>query len=278
MQRISIGDSGIAITRVGLGCARLTGGAEFKTSIRLIEAALAAGIRHFDTAPVYGLGQSEDVLGEALKGIEDVTITTKVGIARPGPETADSLTRRAYRRFVKPLLAYMPGAKAILRQLVSHDRPPPPQAPRQKLRSDQIRRDLAESLKRLKRDRVDLYFVHEPEQFELDDEAFETFSTLRQEGVIGEFGLAYGDCIRLETGFGTAVQGLYCGEAGTLRDRRARIYHGVLRHGWSDKQTKAKHHGDVGAYFRSVLEQNQEASFLVSVSASWQLRQLIPAP
>jgi hypothetical protein len=277
MERISIADSGVKITKVGLGCARLTSGAEFKTSIRLVEAALFAGIRHFDTAPVYGLGQSEDVLGEALKGVPDVTIATKVGIARPDPKTADSLTHVAYRRFLKPLLTHVPGTKAKLRQFLSHDRGPP-LAPLQKLGSDHIRRELEESLKRLKRDRVDLYFVHEPDQFELDDEALETFIALRGKGVIGDFGLAYSHCIWLETDFGGAVQGLYCGEVRALQDHRTRIYHGVLRHGWSDKRTKAKHYGDVGAYFRSVLDHDQKAGFLVSVSTTRQIRQLMATP
>lgn len=82
MERVAIADSDVKVTRVGLGCHRLYGGAELKTSMRLVEAALDAGIRHFDTAPLYGLGLSEDALGVALKGVPDVTITTKVGIAR----------------------------------------------------------------------------------------------------------------------------------------------------------------------------------------------------
>jgi aryl-alcohol dehydrogenase-like predicted oxidoreductase len=277
MERIAIADSGVRLTKVGLGCARLTGGSEFKSSIRLVEAALVAGIRHFDTAPVYGLGQSEGVLGEALEGVPDVTIATKVGIARPDQKMAESLARMACRRFLKPLLAHVPGVKAKLRQFLSQDHGRP-LAPRQKLGSDQIRRELEESLKRLRRDRVDLYFVHEPDQFELDDEALETFIALRRKGVIGDFGLAYSRCIRLESDFGGAIQGRYCGEVGASQDHRTRIYHGVLRHGWIDECTKAKHYGDVGAYFQSVLDHNQKAGFLVSVSTTQQIRQLMAMP
>ena len=149
---------------------------------------------------------------------------------------------------------------------------PPP--PRRKLGGDHIRRELEESLKRLKRDRADLYLVHEPDQFELDDEALETFIALRDEGLIGAFGLAHSHCIGSEPDFGGLIQGLYCGEVGASEGHRTRIYHGVLRHGWSDKRTKAKHHGDVGAYFRSVLDDNPKAGFLVLVSTTRQIRQL----
>ena len=48
-------------------------------SIRAIHAALDTGARYFDTASVYGAGHSEVVLGAALKGREDVIISTKIG-------------------------------------------------------------------------------------------------------------------------------------------------------------------------------------------------------
>jgi aryl-alcohol dehydrogenase-like predicted oxidoreductase len=50
-------------------------------SVRAIHAAVEAGIRFFDTAQAYGAGHSEDVLGRALQGRDDVRIATKVGLA-----------------------------------------------------------------------------------------------------------------------------------------------------------------------------------------------------
>ena len=68
--------------RLGFGCGRLKGGHEKANALRLVHAALDMGLRHFDTAPPYGLGMSEAVLGEALKGRqEDVTVVTKAGLA-----------------------------------------------------------------------------------------------------------------------------------------------------------------------------------------------------
>ena len=83
-------------------------------------------------------------------------------------------------------------------------------------------------LKRLKRDRVDLYLVHEPDQFDLDDEALETFIALKREGVIGAFGLAYGRSVSETSDFGTVIQSKYCDERTSQDDNKTRIFHGVL--------------------------------------------------
>ena len=71
------------ITQIALGCGRLNGRLERRSSARIVEAALALGIRHFDTAPSYGMGTADEVLGSVLSGVDGVTITSKVGIARP---------------------------------------------------------------------------------------------------------------------------------------------------------------------------------------------------
>lgn len=68
---------------IGIGCWGMSdayGPADDKQSIATIEAALAAGIRHFDTADVYGNGHNETLLGRALAGRrQDVFLATKFG-------------------------------------------------------------------------------------------------------------------------------------------------------------------------------------------------------
>ena len=117
--RISVVGSTVVITQVGFGCARIYGGSELRRSARLIEAALSAGIRHFDTAPSYGNGQSEEILGQVLSGMKDVTVTTKIGIERKITEVAPNPMKLGYRQFVKPLLTHMPGLKSKLLQLMA---------------------------------------------------------------------------------------------------------------------------------------------------------------
>ncbi|MFO1303444.1 MAG: aldo/keto reductase [Burkholderiales bacterium] len=79
-DRAPVGRTGVAVSRLGIG-----GGSSF---IRagddrrlVVDAAYAAGLRHFDTAPLYGLGTSESTYGEALAAYprETLTISTKVG-------------------------------------------------------------------------------------------------------------------------------------------------------------------------------------------------------
>ncbi|MFN3170654.1 MAG: aldo/keto reductase [Hyphomicrobiales bacterium] len=78
--------------RLGMGCWAIGGqffdgetqlgftGHDDASSIATVHAAYETGIRLFDTAPVYGAGHSERLLGEALKGKSDVTISTKIGL------------------------------------------------------------------------------------------------------------------------------------------------------------------------------------------------------
>ena len=77
IERINVAGSNTQISRIGFGCARIYGGRELKNSARVIEAALAAGIRHFDTALSYGEGEFEDVLGRILANVPEITISTK---------------------------------------------------------------------------------------------------------------------------------------------------------------------------------------------------------
>ncbi len=75
--------AGLCTPPLGLGCWGMSnayGPADEKESIATIEAALAAGIRHFDTADVYGDGHNETLLGRALAGRrQDVFLATKFG-------------------------------------------------------------------------------------------------------------------------------------------------------------------------------------------------------
>ena len=88
---------GAQVPALGLGCWAIGGlwtaagapsgwGAVDDTeSTRAIHAAVDAGVRFFDTAQAYGAGHSEIVLGQALRGHDDVQIVTKVGLAIDPP-------------------------------------------------------------------------------------------------------------------------------------------------------------------------------------------------
>jgi D-threo-aldose 1-dehydrogenase len=131
-----------------------------------VRAALAAGVRYFDTAPHYGLGLSEQRLGRALAGASDVVRSTKVGrllVADPG-----GANRRDDEGFDVP---------ARSRRVRDYSR-------------DGVLRSLESSLDRLGVDRVDVVYVHDPDEHyaEALDGAFPALEELRAQGVIRGYG------------------------------------------------------------------------------------------
>src|SRR5512138_3563256 len=87
MKTKSLGNSGLTASVVGLGAWVLGGGpmwgkeTEDAESVRTIQAALDLGINLIDTAPGYGWGRSEEVVGQAIKGRRDkVIVATKCGL------------------------------------------------------------------------------------------------------------------------------------------------------------------------------------------------------
>jgi D-threo-aldose 1-dehydrogenase len=133
-----------------------------------VAAALAAGVRYFDTAPHYGLGLSERRLGAALAGVprDELVLSTKVGrLLVDDPAGAD---RRDDEGFDVP---------AGIRRVRDYSR-------------DGVLRSLEASMSRLGTDRIDVVFVHDPDDHyaEALDGALPALAELRDQGVIGGFG------------------------------------------------------------------------------------------
>jgi aryl-alcohol dehydrogenase-like predicted oxidoreductase len=82
---IQIPDTSLKVSRVGLGTwamgGWMWGGTDQGESVATIHAALDQGINLIDTAPVYGFGRSEEIVGAALEGVRaDVVVATKTGL------------------------------------------------------------------------------------------------------------------------------------------------------------------------------------------------------
>ena len=138
--------------RLGFGCGRLKGGRDKANALRLVHAALDSGIRYFDTAPPYGLGASESVLGDALKGRQEgVIVATKAGLARPA---SPGLMQTA-RAIVKPLARWVPGLRqAVLKGMAQR-------AAVGNFGVEFIAHSFERSLRPLQRERVDVLLLHE---------------------------------------------------------------------------------------------------------------------
>src|SRR6478735_7220042 len=154
------------LTELGLGGAQLGNlyrEVPDETVADTVDAAWDAGIRYFDTAPHYGIGLSERRLGEQLRDRprEEFVLSTKVGrLLVPDPGGAD---RQDDQGFAVP---------ATSRR-------------RWDLSRDGIRRSLTESLERLGLDRVDIAYLHDPEDHweQALVEAVPALVELREEGV-----------------------------------------------------------------------------------------------
>ena len=88
MEQRQVGQTGLMIETLGLGGAPLGGNfasLDYDQAAKLIQAAKEAGIGYFDTAPWYGFGRSERVIGDLLRGT-DYVLSDKVGrLLKPGP-------------------------------------------------------------------------------------------------------------------------------------------------------------------------------------------------
>jgi aryl-alcohol dehydrogenase-like predicted oxidoreductase len=87
LPRRSLGDSGIEVPIVGVGCNNFGSRLDYERSALVVHAALDEGIGFFDTADVYGRGASEEFIGRALAGRRDeAVIATKFGMSMGSPE------------------------------------------------------------------------------------------------------------------------------------------------------------------------------------------------
>jgi aryl-alcohol dehydrogenase-like predicted oxidoreductase len=133
VEKRPLGGSDLAITPVGVGTAPIGslpgtwsvnwGSQDEGESIRAIHAALDAGVNWIDTAPFYGWGRAEEVVGRALRGREEVLVFTKCGtLRRPDGDDYMDLRPEAIRADVEASLRRLGVQRLDLLQI--HDRDP----------------------------------------------------------------------------------------------------------------------------------------------------------
>ncbi|SFM46291.1 Predicted oxidoreductase [Ectothiorhodospira mobilis] len=156
METTTLAQLPLEASRIALGTwaigGWMWGGTDDETSIRTVHAALDQGINLIDTAPVYGFGKSEELVGEAIRrrGKRDqVLIATKVG------------------------LEWTPD-EAVFRNASA----------------GRIRTEVEDSLRRLQTDYIDLYQVHWPDPVTPVEETAEAMARLLQEGKIRAVGVS----------------------------------------------------------------------------------------
>ena len=157
-----IGKSGIDATAVGLGTWAIGGwkwgGTDEASSIAAIEASLDAGITLIDTAPAYGMGLSEELVGRAIRGRRDkVVLATKCGLVWHTDKGVHHVDQAG-----TPINRY--------------------------LREDGIIHEVEESLRRLGTDYIDLYITHWQDPTTPVDETMVALERLKEQGKIRAIG------------------------------------------------------------------------------------------
>jgi aryl-alcohol dehydrogenase-like predicted oxidoreductase len=159
MEQRRLGGSDLGITPVGIGTAPIGSGRDWAAwwgpqdeaeSIRTIHAALDAGVNWIDTAPFYGWGRAEEIVGRALDGRrDDVLVFTKCGTV-PDEERGD----------------------------------------RMDLRPQTIRADVEASLRRLRTDRLDLVQLHDVDRSVPVEESWGEVQRLIAAGMVRHGGIS----------------------------------------------------------------------------------------
>jgi aryl-alcohol dehydrogenase-like predicted oxidoreductase len=173
MEYVQLGDSSIKVSVITAGVwavgADECGGIDRELAIKSIHTAYELGCTSIDTAPCYGIGLSEQVVGEAIKTLprEKLQIFTKCGLVWEGTEGTLYLPGENYNGRVVDFYKYA-GKESIIKQC-------------------------EESLKRLNTDYIDLYSIHWPDVTTPIEESMEAMNLLIQQGKIRAAGVCNHD-------------------------------------------------------------------------------------
>ncbi len=179
---VSLGVAGLSVSRIGFGTSKLFRLHTSRERQRVLDAAFDAGIRHFDTARMYGLGLAERELGHFLARHRGaVTVATKFGI----PVSTTGSLLRPIQGLVRRMVGAMPGLQQRLRK-----RPSPLMSGRC-FDLNVARKCLETSLRALGCETIDILFLHEPNsQSAIPLEMEEFLSAARDRGDIRAWGVS----------------------------------------------------------------------------------------
>jgi predicted component of type VI protein secretion system len=214
--------------RIGLGCGRLGGGVAESNSRRLVAAAVECGIRYFDTSPSYGGGESERILGRALRDLRgQVQLCTKVGLERSAPNAAAAL-RTAVLSKIRLVLpeAAVRGLNRMRREQAQRRAAPGNYG---NFDPSFVRASLQRSLQELETDYVDCLMLHEPRMSDPDEETLSALRELASTGTALRLGVATGAELDRLPRFGDVAQFKIGSALPSGIESRILIGHGLLR-------------------------------------------------
>jgi aryl-alcohol dehydrogenase-like predicted oxidoreductase len=168
MELRQLGKSNVKVSPVILGTwaigGWMWGGTDEKMAIEAIHASIDQGVTTIDTAPVYGMGLSEEIVGKAIRGKRDkVVIATKCGMRWDTEEGAEPWPNQDLK-----------GNPIIIRK---NSRPA------------SILHECEQSLKRLKVDVIDLLQIHWPDSTTPIEDSWNTMAKLKKQGKVRAIGV-----------------------------------------------------------------------------------------
>jgi aryl-alcohol dehydrogenase-like predicted oxidoreductase len=183
MQRRRLGTTDLQVSPLGFGCAALGSRTARRVAESAVSQACDLGINFFDTAPFYGQGESERIVGRALASHRDeVVIATKIGLY---PSAALRLAARV-KPLVRAALTAMPGVgrRLVQRSVQGFMRSSHQVA----FDARSVAVSVESSLRRLRTDRIDLLLLHvTPSPAEVPA-VLNELRSLQQQGKIRHFG------------------------------------------------------------------------------------------
>ncbi len=195
METITLGRTSIRVSQLGYGTAGLMRCRTERARMNMLAAAFDSGITHYDTAPIYGLGECERLLGRFGRGKRRaITVTTKFGLRLN--RAAASLSN--VQSFARRLLSASPTIAAAVRARAKVLYKPPA------FSAEQAQTSLEASLRTMRTDYVDFFLLHECSvETRVTEDLLICLERLRRDGKVRAFGIA--------TNFqhGRAFQALY---------------------------------------------------------------------
>ncbi|PUZ27130.1 Predicted oxidoreductase [Chitinophaga costaii] len=171
MEYRQLGKSNVSVSAVTFGAwaigGWMWGGSEHKDAIKAIQTSIDEGVTSIDTAPIYGQGYSEELVGEALQGVnrDKVQVLTKFGMRWDLASPHGELAMKSKDNQGNAIDVYKYAGR------------------------DSVIKECEDSLRRLRTDYIDLYQIHWHDSTTPIEETYEAVLRLQEQGKILEAGV-----------------------------------------------------------------------------------------